>query len=654
MINVSLKNGTVVQVNEGETAGGAIRQADAELFKTIVAVKIDGVLTDSRTRLTTDCTIEPVTFQDAAGKDVFRHTTAHIMAQAIKRLYPHAQLAFGPANEDGFFYDIQVEPHFNAEDLTKIEAEMKKIVKENLPIEKVVMTKEEALAWAKENGPFKMEIIQRHAEKGEELSFYKQGEFIDFCAGPHLPGTGKVKAFRLTSASGVYWHGDVNNPVLCRVCGTSFPNKTEMEDYFKMLEVARKNDHNVLGRQLGYFTTVDYIGQGLPIMLAKGSKAIQLLQRFVEDEEEKRGYILTKTPLMAKSDLYKISGHWQHYRDKMFILGDPEKEATEDVLALRPMTCPFQFQVYNFGPTKSYRDLPVRLNETSTLFRNEASGEMHGLIRVRQFTISEGHLACTPDQLENEFRECVNLAGFMLKTLGLDQDVSYRFSKWDENDKDKYIGDENEWNRVQNAMRTILDDIGLEYEEVDGEAAFYGPKLDVQIKNVFGKEDTLVTIQIDFQLAERFEMKYVDKDGVVKFPYVIHRTSLGCYERTLALLIEKYGGALPTWLNYVQVMMVPISEKFHDYANQVAAKLRERGVRVKVDERSEKMGKKIRDAQLDLIPYMLVTGEKEQETNTVSVRSRDEGDQGVMTIDQFAEKILEEINTKALPKRKAE
>lgn len=651
MLSVSLKNNTVVQVNEGETAGAAIRQVDENLFKEILAVKINGILTDTQTPLTEDCTLEGVTFASKEGKEVFRHTAAHIMAQAIKRLFPRTQLAFGPATEDGFFYDIDITPHFTADDIKKIEAEMKKIVKENLPIEKIVMSKEEALAWAEANGPFKKEIIERHAEKGECLTFYKQGEFLDFCAGPHLSRTGKVKAYRLISASGVYWHGDVNNPVLCRVVGTAFPTKQELEDYFTMLENARKNDHNVLGRQLGFFTTVDMIGQGLPIMCAKGTKAIQLMQRFVEDEEEKRGYILTKTPLMAKSDLYKISGHWQHYRDKMFVLGDPEKAETEEVFALRPMTCPFQFQVYN-AASRSYRDLPMRLNETSTLFRNESSGEMHGLIRVRQFTISEGHLACTPDQLEDEFRGCVNLAGFMLKTFGFDKDVSYRFSKWDENAKEKYIGDSAEWERVQNTMRTILDDIGLKYEEADGEAAFYGPKLDIQIKNVFGKEDTLVTIQIDFQLAERFGMTYVDKDGIRKFPYVIHRTSLGCYERTLAMLIEKFGGAMPTWLSYIQVMMVPISEKFHEYANQVATKLREYGIRVKVDERNEKMGAKIRDARLELTPYILITGEKEVEENTVSVRSRDDGDIGAMSLDSFIEKILKDIETKALPKKK--
>ncbi|MBQ4145498.1 MAG: threonine--tRNA ligase, partial [Clostridia bacterium] len=479
--------------------------------------------------------------------------------------------------------------------------------------------------------------------EGEEISFYRQGDFTDLCAGPHLGSTGKLKAVKLQYTAGAYWRGDEKNKMLTRVYGTAFPKKSELDEYLEQLEEAKKRDHNKIGRELGYFKTVDYIGQGLPIMLPKGARTIQLLQRFVEDEEEKRGYLLTKTPFMAKRDLYKISGHWDHYRDGLFILGDPDDE--KEVFALRPMTCPFQFQAY-LAEMRSYRDLPLRYNETSTLFRNEESGEMHGLIRVRQFTISEGHLACRPDQLEEEFRSCVDLAIYMLKSLGLEDDVTYRFSKWDENNKEKYIGSAEEWEEVQDRMRGILDHMGIEYTEASGEAAFYGPKLDIQIKNVFGKEDTLVTVQIDFQLAERFGMEYIDSEGKKQYPYVIHRTSLGCYERTLALLLEKYAGALPTWIAPIQVKILPISEHYIDYANQVKAKLMEKRIRVELDDRNEKIGYKIREAQLDKVPYMLVVGEKEQVDNAVAVRSRKDGDRGAMSIDEFIALIEKEVAEK--------
>jgi len=543
-----------------------------------------------------------------------------------------------------FYYDFDVEVPFTQEDLEKIEAEMKKIVKEKLPIERFELPREEAISLMKEmNQPYKVELIEDLPE-GERITFYKQADFVDLCAGPHIPDTGRVKALKLLSSTGAYWRGDSKNKMLSRIYGTAYVKKSDLDEHLVRLEEARKRDHNKLGRELGYFTTVDYIGQGLPIMMPKGAKVLQLLQRFVEDEEEKRGYLLTKTPLMAKSDLYKISGHWDHYRDGMFVIGDEEND--RETFALRPMTCPFQFQVY-LADTRSYRDLPLRYNETSTLFRNEDSGEMHGLIRVRQFTISEAHIACRPDQLEDEFRDCLDLAIFMLDTLGLSDDVSYRFSKWDESDKEKYIGSAEQWEDTQKRMRQILDNIGIEYVEADGEAAFYGPKLDIQIRNVHGKEDTLITIQIDFQLAERFGMVYVDSDGSKKHPYVIHRTSIGCYERTLALLIEKYAGALPTWLSPTQVKILPISERHIEYAKSIQSKLSSAGVRCEVDLRNEKIGYKIRSAQVEKIPYMLVVGDKEMENSEVSVRQRAKGDIGAMSVDEFISKITEEIDTKA-------
>jgi threonyl-tRNA synthetase len=524
---------------------------------------------------------------------------------------------------------------------------MRKIINEKLLIERFELPRDEALKLMSDKGEiYKVELIN-DLPADAIISFYRQGEFVDLCAGPHLHDTGRVKAFKLTHTAGAYWRGNEKNKMLQRIYGTSFPENKQLNEYLEKLEEARQRDHNKLGRELEFFTTTDYIGQGLPILLPKGAKVIQLLERFVEDEEERRGYKLTKTPFMAKSDLYKLSGHWQHYRDGMFILGDPDKSETEEVMALRPMTCPFQFQAY-LTKTRSYRDLPLRYNETSTLFRNEASGEMHGLIRVRQFTISEGHLMCTPEQLEDEFRGCLDLANYMLKTIGLDDDVSYRFSKWDPNDKEKYIGSEEEWERVQETMKKILDHTGLEYTSEEGEAAFYGPKLDIQIRNVHGKEDTLITIQIDFQLAQRFEMFYIDSDGNKKNPYVIHRTSIGCYERTLALLIEKYAGAMPVWLAPVQAVVMPIIEKQNDYAEFIYKRLMESGFRVELDDRNEKIGYRIREAQLQKVPYMLVVGDKEVQDGMVSVRSRKESEMFAMTVDDFIEKIKFEVDSKML------
>ena len=573
-----------------------------------------------------------------------RHSASHVMAQAVKRLFPEVKLTIGPAIDTGFYYDFDTDHAFTREDLDAIEAEMKKISKENLKIERFELPRAEALELMKDE-PYKIELINELPED-EVISFYKQGEFTDLCAGPHVKYTSKVKAFKLLSATGAYWRGDEHNKMLTRIYGTAFQSKAELEEYIEKVEEAKKRDHNKLGRELELFTTVDYIGQGLPIMLPKGARIIQLLQRFVEDEEQRRGWQLTKTPLMAKSDLYKISSHWDHYKDGMFIIGDEEKD--DEVFALRPMTCPFQYQAFlNRG--RSYRDLPMRLNETSTLFRNEASGEMHGLIRVRQFTISEGHLMCTPDQLEDEFRGCLELTNYFLKTLGLAEDVSYRFSQWDPDNREKYMGTEEQWNEAQTIMKNILDDIGLDYKIGIGEAAFYGPKLDIQIKNVHGKEDTLITIQIDQMLAERFGMEYTDRDGTKKNPYIIHRTSIGCYERTLALLIEKYAGAFPVWLAPVQVKLLPIADRHLDYVYEVKKQLENNGIiRLEVDDRSEKLGYKLREAQLEKVPYMIVVGDKDIENGTVSVRSRKEGDLGAMSIDDFIKKIVEEVETKKL------
>ena len=642
MIKVTLKGGDVREFGSGVSAADAAKEISMGLYRAACACRVDGQVRDLRTKLDRDCALELLTFDDADGKKAFWHTASHILAQAVLRLYPGAKPAIGPAIENGFYYDFEVETAFTAEDLLKIEGEMKKIVKEALPIERFTLGRDEARALMA-GQPYKLELIDEHSAGGEALSFYRQGEFTDLCAGPHLLDTSPVKALGLTQTTGAYWRGDASKKMLSRIYGAAFPKASMLEEHLARLEEARRRDHNKLGRELEFFTTVDYIGQGLPIMMPKGAKVLQILQRFVEDEEEKRGYQLTKTPFLAKSDLYKISGHWDHYREGMFVLGS--ETADGEVFALRPMTCPFQFQVY-LARLRSYRDLPLRYNETSTLFRNESSGEMHGLIRLRQFTISEGHIACTPAQLEQEFADAVDLAKFMLDTLGLSEDVSYRFSKWDKNDRGKYIGDEAQWERVQDTMRSILTHLDIPFTEADGEAAFYGPKLDIQIRNVHGKEDTLITIQIDFQLAERFGMEYIDADGSRRFPYVIHRTSIGCYERTLALLIEKYAGALPLWLSPVQVRVLPISDRFYEYAGEIRDALASAGVRCELDERSEKIGYKIREAQVQKIPYMLILGEKERETGLVSVRARGEGDLGSLPLPAFIEKLQAEIEAR--------
>ena len=591
-----------------------------------------------------DGSVAEFTFEDEIGRNALRHTASHILAQAVKRLFPETKLAIGPAIKDGFYYDFDRDESFTEADLEKLEAEMKKITKENLKLERFTLPRAEALELVKDE-PYKVELINDLPE-GEEISFFKQGEFVELCAGPHLTYTSGVKAFKLMSATGAYWRGSEKNKMLTRIYGTAFASKPELEAHLTALEEARKRDHNKLGRELEYFTTVDSIGQGLPILLPKGARTIQRLQRWVEDVEEARGYVLTKTPLMAKRELYKISGHWDHYRDGMFIMGDADDE-TKECFALRPMTCPFQYQVF-LNKKRSYRDLPMRLGETSTLFRNEDSGEMHGLIRVRQFTISEGHIVLRPDQLANEFEECLKLAKYCLETVGLWEDCSFRFSQWDPNRTDKYEGTAEQWNEAQGVMETLLDKLLGRENYVVGidEAAFYGPKLDIQCKNVFGKEDTIVTIQIDMLLAKKFGMEYVDSDNTLKTPYIIHRTSLGCYERTLALLIEKYAGALPTWLAPTQVRILPITDRNNDYVDELCDELKALGVRAETDKRAEKTGFKIREAQLQKIPYMLVIGDKEMEEGNVTVRFRESGESKTMQRNEFITLLMDQIRNK--------
>ena len=646
MIKVDLK-GSEKEFESGVSVAEVAKSIGMGLYKSACAAKVNGEVCDLRTVLNEDCKVEILTFDDKEGKKAYGHTASHIMAQAVNRLYPGTKFAIGPAVDNGFYYDMELPQAITNDDLAKIEAEMKKIIKEDIEIERFELPVAEALELMK-GQDYKEELIREHAAEGEHISFYKQGDFTDLCTGPHLMRTGNVKAVKLTSITGAYWRGDANNKMLQRLYGIAFPKQSLLEEHLTMLEEAKKRDHNKLGRELELFTTSDVIGQGLPILLPKGARIVQLLQRFVEDEEQRRGWLLTKTPFMAKSDLYKISGHWDHYKDGMFVLGDEEKD--KEVFALRPMTCPFQYQAY-LNRKRSYRDLPLRYNETSTLFRNEASGEMHGLIRVRQFTISEGHLMCTPEQLEDEFRKCLELAIFMLKTLGLYEDVSYRFSQWDPNDRAKYIGTEEQWNEAQGLMERILNHLEIPYEIGIGEAAFYGPKLDIQIKNVYGKEDTLITIQIDQMLAEQFGMVYTDKDGKQKTPCIIHRTSIGCYERTLALLIEKYAGAFPLWLAPVQVKLLPIADRHLDYLYEVKKQLEDKGFRCEVDDRSEKIGYKIREAQLEKVPYMVVVGDKDIENNTISIRKRKEGDLSAMTVEQFLEKLFRIATTRSLTDR---
>ncbi|MBQ7406292.1 MAG: threonine--tRNA ligase [Clostridia bacterium] len=616
------------------------------MSRAVLTCKVNGELRELSTVICEDATVALYTFESEEGKHVFRHTAAHVMAQAVKRLFPATKQTIGPATETGFFQDFDSEISFTPEILKQIEAEMKKIVKENLLIERSVLKKDEAIKLMKElDEPYKVERIEELGDDAE-LSFYKQGEYIDLCAGPHLHTTGAIKAFKLTQCTGAYYKGDQNNKMLQRVYGIAFPTKDELNAYVTAQEEALKRDHNKIGRELEYFTTVDSIGQGLPILLPKGARTIQLLQRWVEDEELKRGYLLTKTPLMAKRDLYKISGHWDHYLDGMFVMGDPD-DYTKECFALRPMTCPFQYQVY-LNKKRSYRELPMRLGETSTLFRNEDSGEMHGLIRVRQFTISEGHLVLRPDQLAEEFKGCLDLAKYCLESVGLWEDCSFRFSQWDPKRTDKYEGTPEQWEEAQSIMGELLDTyLGRENYVIGiDEAAFYGPKLDIQCKNVFGKEDTIVTIQVDMLLAKKFGMEYTDRDNTQKTPYIIHRTSLGCYERTLALLLEKYAGALPVWLAPTQVTAIPVVGDFADYAAEVVNKMKAAGIRAELDDRNEKLGYRIREAQMSKVPYMVVVGDEEMQSGTVTVRARIEGEGGKFTVDEFIAKIKNEIETK--------
>lgn len=646
-MRVTLKDGSVKEYDSKKSIIDIAKDISEGLARNVVAGEVNGVMHDLRDEIDSDCELNLITLKDEKGLSVIRHTTSHVLAQAVKRVFPQSKLAIGPSIAEGFYYDFEHEP-FSRDDLDKLEAEMKKIIKEGEAIERFELPREEAIKFMEEkNEPYKVELIKDLPE-GEKISFYKQGDFTDLCAGPHLQRTKDIKAFKLVSSSMAYWRGDSNKARLQRIYGTAYNSKEELEAYLKHLEDIKLRDHNKLGREMELFTTVDVVGQGLPLMLPKGTKMIHKLQRWIEDlEDNEWGYVRTKTPLMAKSDLYKISGHWDHYQDGMFILGDPQHDG--EILALRPMTCPFQYYVYK-NTQKSYRDLPYRMGETSTLFRNEDSGEMHGLTRVRQFTISEGHNVIRPDQAEEELQSCLNLAIYVLETLGLRDDITFRLSKWDKNNKEKYLGDEAYWEGTQAALRNILVEKGLPFTEADGEAAFYGPKIDIQAKNVYGKEDTMVTIQLDAAIAENFDLYYIDQNGAKVRPYIVHRTSLGCYERTLAWLIEKYAGKFPTWLCPEQVRILPISDKYADYANSVLKELKKNGVDATVDTRTEKIGFKIRDARLARLPYMLVVGEKEEAEGSVSVRSRFAGDEGSKKLSDFVDMICKEIRTKEIRK----
>ena len=645
MIKITLKDGSVREYESSVRPIDVANDISEGFARQCVAAEINGRLAGLSEEIAYDAELNLLKFDDEGGADVYRHTASHIMANAIKRLYAGAQLAIGPAIETGFYYDFDIVNTFSEADFEKIEAEMSKIIAEDNEIVRFVLPKDEALALMQEmNEPYKVELIEELPE-GEEISFYRQGEFADLCAGPHLPSTGRIKSFKLMQVAGAYWRGSEKNKMLQRIYGTAFDNKKDLKKYVAALEEAKKRDHNKLGRDLEFFTTSDVIGQGLPLLMPKGAKVIQILQRFIEDEEEKRGYQLTKTPFMAKSDLYKMSGHWDHYRDGMFIMGN--EEAGDDILALRPMTCPFQFMIYKNG-LKSYRDLPVRYNETSSLFRNESSGEMHGLIRIRQFTLAEGHIICTPEQLEQEFLDVIDLLNYTMKVLGIQDDVRYRFSKWDPENTEKYINNPKAWEDTQGKMRKILDKIDIDYIEANGEAAFYGPKLDIQFKNVFGKEDTLITVQIDFALPERFDMQYIDSDGNKQYPYVIHRSSIGCYERTLALLIEKYSGSMPVWLAPVQAKVLSIASAHENYAYEVKKVLEDAGIRVEADIRNEKLGYKIREARNNRIPYILVVGDKEMEDRAVAVRSRKDGDIGAISLEDFVAMIKKDNDERVI------
>ena len=643
-MKITLKDGSVKEYAQAMSVIDIANDISEGLGRAACAGEVNGEVVDLRTVIEDDCELSILTFNDEAGKAAYRHTCSHVLAEAVKRLYPEAKLAIGPSIDTGYYYDFEHEP-FSREDLDKIEAEMKKVIKENAKIERFTMPREEAIKFMEEKGePYKVELI-RDLPEDAVISFYSQGDFVDLCAGPHLMKTGAIKAFKLISSSGAYWRGKSENQMLARIYGTAFAKKDELNAYLEHLEDIKKRDHNKLGREMEIFTTVDVIGQGLPLLMPNGVIMLQELQRWIEDEETKRGYVRTKTPLMAKSDLYKISGHWDHYKDGMFVLGDEEKD--DEVFALRPMTCPFQYYVYK-NSQKSYRDLPIRYGETSTLFRNEDSGEMHGLTRVRQFTISEGHLIVRPDQMVEEFKGCLALAKYCLETLGVQSDVTYHLSKWDPDNKAKYIGEPEVWEQTEQHIRDILNELEIPFTEDVGEAAFYGPKVDINAKNVYGKEDTMITIQWDPLLAEQFDMYYIDQNGEKVRPYIIHRTSMGCYERTLAWLIEHYAGLFPTWLCAEQVRVLPISEKYADYAAKVEAELKNNGIRCSMDNRSEKIGFKIRDARLKRVPYILVVGQKEEEEGKVSVRSRYLGDEGQKELSVFIDEICKEIRTKEI------
>lgn len=650
-MEIVLKNGEKLTLNDGANCFEAASAISEGLARNAVAAKVNGKLVDLSATLFEGDTFEVITLKDSEGLHIYRHTCSHVLAQALKTVYPTCKLAIGPVVENGFYYDVDFVTPINADDLTKIEAEMNKLIKGNLPISRFTLPKKEAIALMKGfSEDYKVELIEDLPE-GEEISFYKQGDFIDLCRGPHLPSTGKIKAFKLTSVTGAYWRGNEKNKMLTRIYGTAFEKKSELDAYLLALEEAKKRDHNKLGRELGIFMNSDVIGQGLPILMPKGAKILQVLSRFVEDEEEKRGFMITRTPNMSKSDLFKISGHWYHYRDKMFVLGEIDENGEsvkgEEIMALRPMTCPFQYQIYKNG-LKSYRDLPCRYSETATEFRKEASGEMHGLIRVRQFTLSDGHIICTKEQVAAEFKRCLDLSYYILDCLGMRNDVSYRFSKRGKSKSDKYIDNDEAWNDTESMMKRILDDLQINYVEADDEAAFYGPKLDVQIKNVYGKEDTLITIQIDFAAGQSFDMNYIDVDGVKKTAYVIHRSSIGCYERTLAFLIEKYAGAFPLWFAPVQAKVLNLTDRTADYAKQIADELRMRRIRTENDLRNEKIGYKIREARMEKVPYILVVGDKEAEEGTISVRRRGSEESVVMKKEDFYAQIVKENDDKVI------
>ena len=642
-MKITLADGAVKEFENGLSALEIAKKLSQKLGKKALAAKINGTVCDLTTIINEDSRLEILTFDDEDGKKALWHTASHVMAQAVKHLFPDAKLAIGPAIDTGFYYDFDVETPFVAEDLQKIEKEMKQIVAQNIVLERFELPRSEALELMKEE-PYKQELI-RDLPENEVISFYRQDDFVDLCAGPHVGSTSKVKSFKLLSIAGAYWRGNEKNKMLTRIYGTAFEKQEELSAYLKMLKEAKERDHNKLGRELKYFTTNDAVGQGLPLIMNKGAKVIQILSRFIEDEEERRGYQLVRTPNMAKSDLYKISGHWDHYKDGMFLIGDEEKDS--EVLALRPMDCPFQFMIYN-ADLHSYKELPIRYNETATLFRNESSGEMHGLIRVRQFTLADAHIICTPEQVAEEFTAVLDLIQYVMKSIGIEKDIYYRFSKWDPNNTEKYIDNPEAWDITQKLMKQILDEIGLAYTEADGEAAFYGPKLDLQFKNVYGKEDTLFTVQIDFALAERFNMVYVDKNGEKQRPYIIHRSSIGCYERTLAMLIEKYAGALPLWMAPEQVRLLSITDRSVSYLKEWKKRLEAAGVRVHLDARSEKIGYKIREARNERIPYIAVAGDNESENGTLAIRKRGAGDLGETNAETFLAELLNEIAKKTI------